>query len=72
MLYMKSPFLQWVLSRPGSKTYKNELSKLEAELKKIDEEKVKEKDLKEKHDKNKRKSFANGIKSFCIYVPRYS
>ena len=68
---VKSFLFQWVLSRPGSKTYKNELSKLEAELRKIDEEKEKEKDLKEKHEKNKRKSFANGIKSFCIYVPRW-
>ena len=45
--------------------------KLEEELKKIDEEKEKEKEeMKEKQEKAKRKSFANGIKSFCIYVPR--
>ena len=64
---------QWVLSRQStnSKAYKNELQKLENELKKIDDEKEREKIEKEKKDNSKKQSLANGIKSFCIYVPRF-
>ena len=59
---------KWVLSRPGSRTYKGDLSKIGAELKRIDMER--EKDATTTKEKTKRISFANGIKSFCIYVPR--
>ena len=65
-------YFQWVLSRQStnSKAYKNELQKLENELKKIDDEKEKERIEKEKKENSKKLSLANGIKSFCIYVPR--
>ena len=44
---------------------------MEEELKKIDEEKEKEKKKsKGKTEKAKIRSFATGIKSLCIYVPR--
>ena len=44
---------------------------MEEELKKIDEEKEKEKEeSKGRNEKAKKRSFANGIKSLCIYVPR--
>ena len=71
MSKVQSSLYKWVLSRPSSKAYKTELSKIGQELKRIDIEKELEKKEECKlGDKPKRISFANGIKSFCIYVPR--
>lgn len=64
-LIPREPEAMWVGSRPSSRTRsKNK------EGSKVDEEQEKHDEDKEKEEKGRRKTFANGIKSLCIYVPR--
>ena len=60
---MKTRSLQWIDTRPGSKLKHY----LKDDLRTIDHEKTKE----NQKEKNKMKSFATGVKSLCIFVPRF-
>ena len=62
-LIPREPEAKWVGSRPSSRYQNKESSKPDEEQEKFEEEK-------EKEEKGRRKTFANGIKSLCIYVPR--
>ena len=61
-LIPREPEVKWVGSRPGTQT------KFEEEFLKLDTMKMKE----SQGGETVKKSFANGIKSLCIYVPRIS
>ena len=63
-LIPREPEAKWVGSRPCSKYSGGKLGVAESEL--LNDEKAET----EKVGRGRKKTFANGIKSLCIYVPR--
>ena len=60
-LIPREPEAKWVGSRPSSRYQNKESCKPGEEHEKYEEE---------KEERGRKKTFANGIKSLCIYVPR--